>query len=125
MNNKYEIQVFDYIEKKTGRHVVKAKTMYAGKPVYAFAKCDVEDVFDLDFGTKVALKRLDIKIAMKRAKTAAHRVKGCQKAIDWLTLETKRMKKARESAEILYTDRKVELKELESELASMLSVIND
>ena len=119
----YETYVFDYIEKKTGRHVVKAVTTYAGKSVYAFAKCDPEDEFDFEFGKKVALRRLDLKIEQKRAATLAQRVKGCHKALDWLKLETKRMTKARNEAEILYADRKVSISEIEADIARMLENI--
>ena len=119
----YETKIYDYVEPSTGRHVVKATTNYAGKAVYAFAKCDPEDSFNLELGTKVALKRLDIKIAQKRAKTAKHRVKNCQRALDWLEGEIKRMRKVRENAEILFADRNVEINNLEAELAEMLNGI--
>jgi hypothetical protein len=118
----YETHVYDYIEKATGRHVVKAVTEYAGKAVSACAKCDPDDVFDLEFGKKVALKRLDYKIAKKRAATSAQKARDCQAAIDWLRLEIKRMTKAREQAEIMYADRRVEIKNFEAELTELLKI---
>ena len=119
----YDTQVYDYVEKKTGAHVVKAKTTYAGKTVCAYAKCDPEDTFDLDFGTKVALKRLDIKIAEKRAAHMTKYVKFCQMNLDFIEQEKRRVKKARDRAEVAVFDRKVEIKELEAELAEMLKNI--
>ncbi len=118
----YETKVYDYVDKKTGQHIVKAHTMYAGKSVEAFAKCDPADTFDLAFGTAVALKRLDYKIAKKRAATSAQKARDCQAAIDWLKLEIKRMTKAREQAEIMHSDRRVEIKNLEAELAALLEI---
>ena len=50
MTKNYDVKVFDYVEKATGAHIVKAVTTYEGKAVYAFAKCDPEDTFDYEFG---------------------------------------------------------------------------
>ena len=119
----YEPRIYTYVEPITGRQVVKAKTNYAGRSVSALAKCDTADTFDLEFGTKVALKRLDIKIAQKRIKTAKRKVGNCQRAIDYLESELKRMRKARENAEILYADRRVELNTYETELDELLKTV--
>ena len=117
----YETKVYDYVDKKTGAHVVKATTMYAGRNVSAVAKCEPGDTFDLKFGTDVALKRLDIKIALKRAASMANYAKFCQMNLDFVEQEKKRVTQARDRAKIAMLDRKVEAKALEAELREMLA----
>jgi len=119
----YETKIFDYIDKNTGAHIVKATTMYAGKTVSAFSKCDPKDTFDLEFGTKVALKRLDLKIAQKRYASMIAYAKFCKSNLEFIETEKRRIKKALERAEIAALDRKVEAKEFEAELAELLSNI--
>jgi len=119
----YETKIYDYVDKKTGQHLVKATTMYAGKPVSAIAKCDPTDTFNLELGTKIALKRLDIKIAKKRVADKLAYAKFCKRNLVWLTEEKCRLKKSMERAEVAALDRKVELKQLESELAELLNNI--
>ena len=114
----YETNVYDYIE--NGRHVVKATTIYEGKSVYAYAKCDPEDNFDLEFGTQLALKRLDLKIAQKRAIHAKEYSKLCQMGLDFLEREKRRTKKALTRAEVAYGNRMVEANNLEIEINEML-----
>jgi hypothetical protein len=120
----YETKVYDYVDKKTGAHVVKATTMYAGRNVSAVAKCEPGDTFDLKFGTDVALKRLDIKIALKREASMKAYAKFCQMNLDFIAQEKKRVTQARDRAEIAALDRKLEAKELEKELNDMLSSLN-
>jgi hypothetical protein len=120
----YETKTIDYIDKKTGAHVVKAMTMYAGKTVSAFSKCDPNDHFDLEFGKKVACKRLDAKIAKKRAASMTAYSKICDDTIKFLEQEIRRMRKAKERADISVLDRKIEVKDIEAELADMLVSIN-
>lgn len=119
----YETKIFNYIDKKTGAHIVKATTMYNGKTVSAFSKCDPRDTFDLDFGTAVALKRLDIKIAQKRQASMIAYAKFCKMNLELIETEKRRIKKAMERAEVAAFDRKVEANELEVELAGMLTNI--
>lgn len=120
----YETKFFDYIDKKTGGHVVKATTLYAGKIVSAFSKCDPNDKFDLEFGKAVASKRLDIKINQKRYASMLAYAKFCKQNLEFLEQEKKRIQRAMERAEIAGLDRKVELKELEAELAELLATTN-
>jgi hypothetical protein len=119
----YETKIYDYVDKKTGAHIVKATTMYAGKTISAFSKCDPRDTFDLKFGTDVALKRLDIKIAQKRQASMMAYAKFCKQNLEWIEIEKRRVKKAMEKAEVFAFDRKVEIKDLEAELAEMLNNI--
>lgn len=116
----YETKTFDYVDKKTGAHIVKATTMYAGKTVSAYSKCDPRDTFDLEFGKKVALKRLDIKIAEKRAASMQSYAKFCQTNLNWIEIEKRRTMKAMQRAQVAAADRKVEVAQLEAELAEML-----
>jgi hypothetical protein len=117
----YETKVYDYIDKKTGAHIVKASTMYAGKTVSAFSKCDPSDKFDLKFGTALALRRLDLKIAEKRRSSMIIYAKMCKQNLEWIEIEKRRVKKALERAEIAALDRKVESQEIEAEIAEMLT----
>jgi hypothetical protein len=117
----YETKVFDYIDKKSGAHIVKAETMYAGKPVSAFAKCDPSDTFSLKFGVAVALKRLDYKIAKKRQASMLAYAKVCKQNLEGIENEKRRVKAALERAEVAALDRKVEASEIAVEIAKMLS----
>lgn len=119
----YETKIYDYIDKKTGAHIVKATTMYAGKTVSAYSKCDPNDIFDLEFGKKVALKRLDIKIAEKRAVSMKDYTKFCRMNLEFIEAEKRRVTKAMERAIIARADRKVEAATLEKELDEMLAFI--
>lgn len=117
----YETKVYDYVDKKTGTHIVKATTMYAGKTVSAFSKCDPRDTFDLEFGTKVALKRLDIKIAQKRQASMIAYAKFCKQNLEFIETEKRRTKKAMERAEVAALDRRIEAKQFEAELAELIA----
>ena len=119
----YETKVYTYVDQSTGAHVVKATTMYAGKVVSAFAKCDPNDTFDLKFGTDVALLRLDYKIALKRAASMDRRAAMYEAAIKDAYNCIKHMQKEQRNARICATDRRVEAKELELKLKDKLGTI--
>lgn len=116
----YETKIYDYVDKKTGAHIVKVTTMYAGKTVSAFSKCDPRDTFDLELGKAVALKRLDIKIAQKRRASMMSYAKFCKMNLEFIEQEKRRIKKAIERAEVSALDRKLEIKQFETELATIL-----
>lgn len=119
----YETKTYDYVDKKTGAHIVKATTMYSGKNVSAYSKCDPQDTFDLEFGKEVALKRLDYKISLKRVASMKEYAKFCRMNLEFIEAEKRRIKKALQRAEIAYSDRMVEAAELELELTEMLKNI--
>lgn len=119
----YETRVYAYVDKKTGTHVVKATTMYAGKAVWATAKCDPTDNFDFNFGAKLALKRLDLKIAQKRQASMIAYAKFCKMNLEFIENEKRRIKKAMERAEVAALDRKLEAKQFEDEIAELLNNI--
>ena len=117
----YETNFYDYIDKRTGAHVVKATTMYAGKQVSATSKCDPTDTFDYEFGKKVAEKRLDIKISKKRASSMAEYARFCRMNLELIDIEKRRVTTALERAKVAESDRRVEAKEFEAELAALLA----
>lgn len=119
----YETKVYNYVDKKTGQQVVKAITMYAGKSVSAVAKCDPQDTFDLEFGTKLAMLRLDQKIALKRAASMKAYAKFCEMNLELVEIEKRRTKNALQRAEVSYSDRMVEAKQYADEIKAMLANI--
>ncbi len=116
-----EIRVYDYIEKDTGIHVVKAITTYEGRAVYAFAKCDPEDKFDLVFGTKLAVLRLERKIAKKGYALRKAHMKCLKENLEWVTQEKRKLTKLIEKEEVICADRRVELHELDTEITKLLA----
>jgi hypothetical protein len=116
----YETKIYDYVDKETGAHVVKAQTMYAGKTVCATAKCDPTDEFNLELGIELAMKRLDLKIAKKRAASMKEYVKYCKMNLECAEIEKRRIKTAYERANVAHSDRLVEAKQLEEEIKELL-----
>ena len=121
----YSTHTYDYVEKSTGIHVVKAVTIYEGKAVYALAKCDPNDNFDLEFGKKLALKRLDQKIALKRAAHSKEFVRFCERNLEFVELERKRLRKMIEDAKTARLDRLVEANMLDKEIKEMLDSVGE
>jgi cell fate (sporulation/competence/biofilm development) regulator YmcA (YheA/YmcA/DUF963 family) len=115
----HETYVYNYIDSKTGAHIVKAVTTYEGNSVYAYAKCDPEDEFSLEFGTQLALKRLDIKVAQKRAAHAKEYAKNCRAELEYVECYIRRLRKSIKHAEIAYSDRMVEVNQFEKEISEM------
>ena len=121
----YSTNTYDYVEKSTGIHVVKAATIYEGKTVYALAKCDPEDNFDLEFGKKLALKRLDQKIALKRAAHSKEFIRFCEKNLEFIEVERKRLRKTIEDAKTARLDRLVEANMYNREINEMLDSVGE
>ena len=65
MKNNYKI----YIDEKN--KTVIAVCRYAGRNVRAIAKCSPEDTFDVDFGTKLAIARCEVKVAKIKIQNAS------------------------------------------------------
>ena len=120
----YETNVYEYVEKETGAHVVKAATMYAGSPVSATAKCSPEDAYDFDFGRDLALLRLDYKIAKKREASMKHAVNMCDQNLAFIKAEEKRIKQSKERAEIAITDRKIEQRSIKALIDDLMETVN-
>lgn len=62
------------IIRNSDKHEIIAIGTYHGKIVKAKAKCNPDDEYDEDFGEKLALARLELKILNKRIKTANQRL---------------------------------------------------
>lgn len=120
----FEPRVYSYTEKSTGIKIVKAVTTYDGKVVYATAKCVPEDNFNFELGKQIALKRLEIKIAQKRAAHNNEFAKFCRIDLEHVEHYKKRLKKALASAEIATANRRAEIKQREAELTELLNTTN-
>ena len=117
---KYETKFYNYTEKNSGRQVVKATTLFAGKPINAFAKCDPADTFDKEFGEKVAEKRLDIKITKKNAASCRRRARVYAGLITELEAALVRARKAKANAETQAAKIDRATEGLEAELAAII-----
>ena len=65
MRNNYKI----YVDEKNKQ--VIAVCRYAGRNVRAVATCAPEDTFNVDFGTKLAKARCDVKVAKAKIQNAS------------------------------------------------------
>lgn len=65
MKNNYKI----YVDEKN--KTVIAVCRYAGHNIRAVAKCAPEDTFDIEFGTKLAKARCDLKVARAKIQNAS------------------------------------------------------
>lgn len=65
MKNNYKI----YVDEKN--KTVIAVCRYAGRNIRAVAKCAPEDTFDIEFGTKLAKARCDLKVARAKIQNAS------------------------------------------------------
>jgi hypothetical protein len=116
----YQIDIYDYVDKKTDQHIVKACTTFKGKSIYAVAKCDTADAFDIEFGTELATLKLEHKIALKRASKMKAYAKYCKTTLDYLEAEYARAKRALEHANSCYIGYKVEAEHYDSCIQEML-----
>ena len=66
MKNNYKI----YVDEKN--KTVIAVCRYAGRNIRAVAKCSPEDTFDINFGTKLAKARCDVKVAKAKIQNASN-----------------------------------------------------
>ena len=65
MKNVYNV----YVDEKN-RSVI-AVCRYAGRNVRAVAKCAPEDTFNIEFGTKLAIARCEVKVAKMKIQNAS------------------------------------------------------
>lgn len=122
MNNT-EIKYYEYFDSDKGCRAVKAVTTYGGKKVSATAYTHPNDTYDYEFGKKVALKRLEIKIAHKRASSMNARAERYATLIVAYKNEIKRMDKEMRKALALVGDRLVDASTYEKELEAILATI--
>ena len=115
----YTTSIYEYVNPQ-GLKVIKAVTQYAGKYVSATATLCPGDEYDYKLGEAIALKRLDCKIAYKRAKSMKRRADMYEKLIaEYKTLiqkATKEMTKAR----IAEGDHRVEAASLEADIYQLI-----
>lgn len=65
MKNNYKV----YVDEKN--KTVIAVCRYAGRNIRAVAKCAPEDTFNIEFGTKLAKARCDLKVARAKNQNAS------------------------------------------------------
>ena len=78
-SQKYEI-IVQQNEKYLGVEVIAAST-YEGKPVSAKAICRVDDEYDETQGVRLACARCNEKVALKRKKRAARKLKEAEEIL--------------------------------------------
>ena len=59
---------------------IHAVSKYAGKDIRGTATCHADDNFDAAFGTQLAARRCDLKVATKRLRHAKERLEIAEKA---------------------------------------------
>ena len=117
------VKLYEYVEKETGRKVVKATSTFDDKAVWAYAKCDTMDEYDIAFGTALAENRLDTKLTKKQLSLAKRKVKDYEDYIEFLRAELKRATKAHDWAKGAVLDLKVELEMLRREQEELLAEV--
>lgn len=115
----YETSVYEYTNKK-GLKVIKAVTQYAGKYVFATATLCPGDEYDYELGRMIAERRLDYKIAKKRAASMKRRAKMYAQAIEEYKTQIRVMEKEMEKALVAEGNRNAEAAELSGEIFALI-----
>ena len=117
------VRLYTYTDTKTGCRVVKAVTTYLGQTLFATAKCDPVDEFNQEFGEKLAVTRLNIKIAKLRVAIAKERTADSTDYLNFLEKEQHLVTAAinREVANIM--DRTAEFEALKKAEEDLLAVV--
>ncbi len=118
-----EVKFYEFFDKAKNCKAVKATTTYGGKRVTAVSYTHPNDTYDFEFGKKVAQKRLDIKLAHKRAASMKARAERYAMLIVEYKNEIKRMDKEMRKALTLVGDRLVDASTYEKELEAILATI--
>ena len=79
MENKYKFYNF-YVDEKNKK--VIAVCHYGGKSIRGVAKCSPEDIFDIEYGKKLAVARAEVKVAQAKIRNAATKYLAAAKAAD-------------------------------------------
>lgn len=95
------------------KNLVVVTSTYAGKVVRGVAKCSPNDEFDLEFGTHLAMARVDRKIAELRFKRAKSECKKVMDEINKLELRKDKMENYLENADLELADAIIWLNTLE------------
>ena len=118
-----DIKLYTYTEPITGCTCVKATTNYVGKNLFAVAKCDPTDEFDKELGEKLAILRLNIKIAKRRVALAKERVVYATEYREFLEKEQRRLNASLKREEASVAERTVDLKELIAAEEALLATV--
>lgn len=86
-----DIKLYTYTDPITGCKCVKATTNYVGQKMFAIAKCDPTDEFNQEFGEKLAIARLNVKVAKRRVALAEERAAWAAEYSYWLAKEQSRI----------------------------------
>ena len=86
-----DIKLYTYTDQITGCKCVKATTNYVGQKMFAIAKCDPTDEFNQEFGEKLAIARLNVKVAKRRVALAEERAAWAAEYSYWLAKEQSRI----------------------------------
>lgn len=74
---------FDYVDDQ-GRHVVVAVSRHAGRVVKGYAKCSLDDKFDMETGKKLAAARCNMIVTARKEAAAEEKYaqvsSACEKA---------------------------------------------
>jgi hypothetical protein len=117
------VKLYEFVDKKTGRKVVKAISTFEGKAVWASAQCDTSDEYNAPFGAALAENRLDVKITKKKLSRVKRKVKDYEDYVEFLKTEQKRAARTLAWAQGNVLDLRVELAELEREQKELLSEV--
>lgn len=105
---------FEYKYRIDEKHrTVVALSSFAGKVVVGVARCAPEDVFDIEFGKKLATARCALKLAEKRMKYAEECLSTAIAAVDYWTAYKARMESYDTDSVAAYQSALVELTEIE------------
>ena len=106
MKNNYKI----YVDEKN--KTVIAVCRYAGQNIRAVAKCSPEDTFDIDFGTKLAIARCEVKVAKTKIQNASVAYMKASVAADEAQRQYDKMKDYYMDAVDQFDNASVEVEEL-------------
>jgi hypothetical protein len=95
---------------------VIAVSSYAGRMVRAVAKCDPRDEFSIDTGKKLAAARCNFKVAAKRAKRAASKLKEAMAAVKTAEMHRHDMMEYSIDADKALLQAKAELADIEASM---------
>ena len=106
MKNKFNV----YVDEKNKS--VIAVCRYAGRNIRAVAKCAPEDTFDIEFGTKLAIARCEVKVAKAKIQNASVAYMKASVAADEAQRQYDKMKDYYMDAVDQFDDANVEVEEL-------------
>lgn len=79
---------------------IVAMSSFAGIPVKGIAKCDPNDVYDMEKGIKLAIRRCDEKIAVKKMARGQQKLAAAEKEFEAAKERLEMMQQYADDAEI-------------------------